>query len=530
MVAVFLSLLVIMTYQYFGIVKNVPQKQSLETTVERETFAPEMEVEKKKTIPKSALEKFVHQQSQQDLKKITIETPLFKGILTNQGARLESWQLKEFKDKNGEELELVVKPETAVMHYPLEFRFKDKELENSFNFGIYDIVGADLILSEIRPEGKVQFSYVNPQGIKVDKIYTFYYDSYKVDLEVWMESLSDSYLPPNYFLTWGPGFGKKEEKADRYSYIGPLTFVNNKLVKNKVKKIVDTVYHEGAIPWVSLSNKYFMAALISEKASSASVIEKDENDLVTIGLKNSDSEVLNERKGISQRFVLYFGPKKYEVLKEFNIRLEDNIDFGWFGWLGKPLFVVLKFFYRYIPSYGIAIILLTILIKIVFIPLTHSSYKSMKGMQQLQPEMQMLRKKYKDDPPKMNQEVMLLYKRHKVNPLGGCLPMLVQIPVFFALYRVLLGAIELRGASFLYLPDLSAKDPYYISPILMGLTMFIQQKMTPTSGDPKQKQLMMFMPIIFTIMFLNFPTGLVIYFLFSNLLTIAQQYYINRTP
>ncbi|MFH1625768.1 MAG: membrane protein insertase YidC, partial [Pseudomonadota bacterium] len=168
-------------------------------------------------------------------------------------------------------------------------------------------------------------------------------------------------------------------------------------------------------------------------------------------------------------------------------------------------------------------------IKILFFPLTHKSYKSMKDMQKVQPLMLKLKKKYKDDKEKLNKEIMALYRTHKVNPLGGCLPMVLQIPVFFALYKALLGSIELRHAPFiLWITDLSAKDPYYITPLVMGATMFIQQKMTPTVGDPRQAKMMLMMPIVFTVMFLNFPSGLVIYWLVNNVLSIGQQFYINK--
>ncbi len=173
--------------------------------------------------------------------------------------------------------------------------------------------------------------------------------------------------------------------------------------------------------------------------------------------------------------------------------------------------------------------LLTIVTRIPFIPIVNKDQKTMKRLQEIQPKMQEVKEKYKKDPQRMQQEMMELYKKHKVNPMGGCLPMLLQIPVFFALYKVLLVSIELRGAPFmLWVHDLSIKDPYYVLPIIMGITMIIQQKMTPSTGDPKQQKLMMFMPVIFTFMFLSFASGLVLYWLVNNLLSIAQQFYVNK--
>ena len=194
-----------------------------------------------------------------------------------------------------------------------------------------------------------------------------------------------------------------------------------------------------------------------------------------------------------------------------------------------PLFWVLKFFYKFLGNYGWAIILITIVVRIPFIPILNKSQQSMKKMQKIQPMMADIKEKHKKDPQKMQKEMMALYKKHKVNPVGGCLPMLLQIPVFIALYNVLNKAIELRGAPFaLWITDLAAKDPYYVLPIIMGVTMVIQQKMTPTTMEPSQAKIMMFMPIIFTFMFLSFPSGLVLYWLVNNVLGIVQQYFVNK--
>ncbi|HLB25006.1 MAG TPA: membrane protein insertase YidC, partial [Nitrospirota bacterium] len=230
-----------------------------------------------------------------------------------------------------------------------------------------------------------------------------------------------------------------------------------------------------------------------------------------------------------ESFIFYGGPKEYDRLKAVGAGLERSVDFGWFAFIAKPLFVSLKYFYGMVHNYGWAIIIITVIIKLIFAPLTHSSQKSMKRMSKLQPHFAELKEKYKGDPTRMNQEMMGLYKKHKVNPLGGCLPMLIQIPVFIALYNVLNNSIELRQAPFaLWLTDLSAKDPYYVLPILMGLSMLAMQKMTPTSMDPKQNRIMMLMPVVMTFMFINLPSGLVLYFTVSNLLSMAQQLYINK--
>ncbi|NIS61773.1 MAG: membrane protein insertase YidC, partial [Proteobacteria bacterium] len=229
------------------------------------------------------------------------------------------------------------------------------------------------------------------------------------------------------------------------------------------------------------------------------------------------------------RYELYLGPKVISLLKELNVGAEKVVRYGWFTPIAKILLLFVNLTHKVTKNYGVDIIIISVLLKILFWPLTKKSYVSMKEMQKVQPEMAMLREKYKGDKARLNREMMDLYKRRKVNPLGGCLPMLVQIPIFFALYWALMGSIELRHAPFiLWITDLSYRDPIYVSPILMGASMVWQQKMTPTAGDPRQAKMMMLMPIIFTFLFLSFPSGLVIYWLVTNILTIGQQYMINK--
>ena len=245
------------------------------------------------------------------------------------------------------------------------------------------------------------------------------------------------------------------------------------------------------------------------------------------------------------KYRLFIGPKRISNLKTVGNSLERLIDFGWFDFIARPCLWLLNLFYSVIPNYGVAIIILTLLVKVLLWPLGQKSYKSMSEMKKLQPLMKEIREKYKDDKQRMNQEVMGLYKTYKINPLGGCLPMIVQLPVFFALYRMLYQAIELRHAPFfLWINDLSAPDrlfnfnfeiPFMEPPfgipvltVIMGASMLLQQKMSPPMGDATQAKMMMFMPIIFTVIFINFSSGLVLYWLVNNILSIAQQYYTQK--
>jgi YidC/Oxa1 family membrane protein insertase len=232
-------------------------------------------------------------------------------------------------------------------------------------------------------------------------------------------------------------------------------------------------------------------------------------------------------------YTLYAGPKDYGRLKSLGVNLQENIDFGWFmfgSWsfvrlLAEPMFLLLTFIDRMVGNYGISIILLTLLIKTVFIPLTHKSFKSMRAMQAIQPQIKAIQEKHKGNKEKLSKETMALYKEHQINPLGGCFPIFIQIPFFIAFFNILYTSIELRHAPFMgWITDLSAKDPYYILPVVMGVSMFVQQKIQPSTMDPKQARIMMFLPVIFTFFFMNFPAGLVLYWLFNNLFTIAQQF------
>jgi YidC/Oxa1 family membrane protein insertase len=252
--------------------------------------------------------------------------------------------------------------------------------------------------------------------------------------------------------------------------------------------------------------------------------------------------------------LVYIGPKEYDRLASYG--LEGTINFGGFPvpraygglpmeWLGVPILQLMNWVYRHVGNYGVAIILLTVVSKVLFYPLTVKSMRSMKAMQALAPQINQLRSKYKNDPQRMQRETLDLYRKHKVNPAGGCLPMIAQIPIFYALYLALSVSVELQGAEFLcfgrmpawipllggadlWICDLANYDPTYILPVLMGVTMFVQQKMTPVAGDPRQAKMMLFMPFVFTFMFLNLPAGLVLYWTVSNVLQIAQQWYMDR--
>ena len=523
--AIVLSFIVVLVYQYY-FVKPLPPQQPIEKKI-----AVESESRKALVETEILTETMPLRQEVRSGRDITVEGTFYTATFTTVGGTLKSFKLKDYRktlDRNSEPIELVNVPDG--MGYPLIVTFPDSSISIPRD-EIYEADEESTGLTKAENCRKLTFSRSYPEKIKIEKIFTFYPEKYSLDLEVRVYNLSPRTLSEKALLSWNQ-FVDPEAEISRYSHNGPISFVKNSIYREKVKKLVTKKFMGPDVSWGGFEDKYFIASMIPQKPSLTSlVLFKDSGNLVSIGLKGPKILIPPGQSG-SFNYSFYLGPKDYNILKAEGVGLENSIDFGdWIKWLALPLLIALKFLYQYIHNYGIAIIILTTLIKIAFWPLGNKSYKSMKQMQNLQPMMLKLREKYKDDKAKLNQETMGLYKKHKVNPLGGCLPMLIQIPVFFGLYKTLLYSIELRHSPFFWwIQDLSAKDPYYITPIIMGGTMFLQQKMTPQMGDSMQQKMMLWMPIIFTFMFLNFPSGLVIYWLFNNILSIGQQYYINKQP
>jgi len=376
-------------------------------------------------------------------------------------------------------------------------------------------------------EAELTLHLKHPSGLEVLRRITFEYGKplFTVRTQLRAPPFEDRNL--KYAVTWGPGIGGADTAGPNYiSFSGPTTFVNNERVENPADDMQNTVTHKGDLVWTGFQNKYFAAALIPENGVGSAFVQKIDDDTQYVGL-NFESV----QSAATATYQVYVGTKELELLESLNHKLFRLIDYGWFGnkfaFLVKPILKCLNFFYDWLGNYGWSIIMLTFVIKLIFFPLTHKSFKSMKGMQKIQPYVKVLQERYKDDRQKMNEEMISLYRQHKVNPLGGCLPMLLQIPVFIALYHALFFSIELRGAPFmLWIEDLSKSDPYFVTPVLMGATMYLQQKLTPTVADPIQQKIFLMMPIVFTFLFITFPAGLVIYWTVNNILTIAQQYYI----
>ncbi len=429
-------------------------------------------------------------------KEVKIETSRYIAVVNTQGGVLTSLKLKDYKSDNGTPMELIP-PEGFFWNCA-----KDEKLQKRLNSGLFDPK-----LAEDGGEVKLTLS-LKLDNATYTKTYTFSKMRYEISISTGG--------PEPFGVYMGPRVAPGDRKA-HYSFVGPLVFDGKKVEEVKLKKRKEREFNNPV--WTALQSLYFTVTLVPKKPVKVRITREGEKNYYVY---------LYPQKELLATWG-FAGPKKYDLLKSYRLKLEENIRFGIFGVISKPLLYVMNWCYNHlVPNYGVAIIILTVLIKLIFHPLSVKGYKSMNKMKEIQPLIQQIREAYKDDPNKMNQEIMELYRKYKVNPLGGCLPMLLQIPVFFALYKLLMVSIELRHAPFiLWITDLSAKDPYYVTPILMGLTMLIQQLLTP-GQDPTQNKFMLALPVVFTIIFLNFPSGLCLYFLVSNLLSIAEQLMIKH--
>jgi YidC/Oxa1 family membrane protein insertase len=460
-------------------------------------------------------------------REITVETDKYQAIFTTDGARLISFKLKDY-------METAAKDSAPVQMYETgPLRYSTLRTTGAEGFGLsenarFETATASVVNVNNQDHLEISFKHVAANGMQYVKSFKVRGDEYVIDMALELNNASQTPLRGTVNLAMVQRWDESL-KADSYSFAGPAT-----LVKDDIDEVDVDDLNEGAVSygsdstWTSFQTKYFLSVVVPGANTVERVRIQRKGDAIENVLESSYFTLQVGEKRTLDYFV-FIGPKEPAQLTAAGHQLEKIVSFGFFNVLAQPLFLVLTFFYGFLQNYGIAIILLTAVIKIIFWPLTHKSYSSMKSMQKLQPEMAKLREKFKNDKERLNKEMMQLYKTHSVNPLGGCLPMIVQIPVFFALYQVLLNSIALRHAPFAFwLTDLAAKDPYYITPVLMGASMFVQQKMTPTTADPMQAKIFMMMPIVFTFMFLNFPSGLVIYWLVNNLLTILQQYFIHR--
>ena len=455
---------------------------------------------------------------------VTVETDLVRVGLSNRGGVIRSWELKRYHTAPPEEKPVQLVYQGGKFRGPLSITVANVDIERTIRESLYNIEKDFTSLDASHPVGHVTMQFKDPvTHLGVEKRLTFHHDSYVVDVSVALEGVTESYdvgLGTNFgIVEWGDGF---------IGLIGSASLVDDKVEKETPDKELE---RKGAVQWVALQDKYFLSVLMP-KQSTAALVKREGDKVVSAGVRMAEPG-----GGTSVALQLYAGPKEYDTLRSLNVGLEDTIDFGWFifgSWtvvksVAKPIFYVLRFIHEYTHNYGVTIILLTMAIKLLFVPLQYKSYKSMKMMQLIQPKVAAVQEKFKDDRDRLNKELIKLYRDQKVNPVGGCLPMILQMPVFVALFNILYMTIDLRQAPFmLWITDLSVQDPYYVLPVIMGATMVIQQKITPTTMDPTQAKIMLVLPVFMTFLFVNFPAGLVLYWLTNNVLTISQQVFTDR--
>ncbi len=454
---------------------------------------------------------------------IVVETDLYRAVFSTRGATVREWVLKNYTENDKTTpINLVNLPVAGKVVQPLSIQVDELA---GFDNGIWTADRDRLTLSGDQ-QATLRFRHTDPAtGAVITKALTFSGNRYTIDLAVDTERLKNDYT-----VSLGSNFGIHTWGQVTIGFVGTANLVDGDVEREDPDDMAQPLVRtpepgEDGIKWTVVEDKYFITALVPKTAPKAVVSQSLGKEHVTSGL------IMPE--GADGRFTLYVGPKEYYLLKELGVNLQENIDFGWFMFgtlslvrvLAEPMFILLNTINDFVGNFGISIILLTLLIKTAFIPLTHKSYKSMKAMQAIQPQIKTIQKKYKDNKEKLSRETMALYKEHQINPLGGCFPIFIQIPFFIAFFNILYTSIELRHAPFMgWIVDLSAKDPYYVLPIVMGISMFVQQKIQPNTMDPKQAKIMLFLPVIFTFFFMSFPAGLVLYWLFNNLFTITQQY------
>jgi YidC/Oxa1 family membrane protein insertase len=390
--------------------------------------------------------------------------------------------------------------------------------------------------------GTITFTHIAASGIELQKRVTFRADGYQAEVGLTARNLSGADAAVEPRLAWGPGLRNSADKKQS-TLQAPTLWLEGKRLHEDVTKLTGEKALTGSPAWVALQDTYFAAALLPKDKGLHAFVAKAEGDQPVVGLAEA-RHALPPGEQVVTTAQVFAGPKDLDVLKGVGQELDRIVDLGWFDFLARPALYLLKFLYGFTGNYGLAIILVTVLQKVAFHPLTHKSLKSMQAMQAVQPKLQALQERYKNNPQKKQEETMALYRKHGVNPMGGCLPMVVQIPIFIALYNALGSSVEMWQAHFLWIQDLTQPDSLFAVPVwggyilsanllalFMGVSMWVQQKMSPPAGDPRQAQMMLWMmPIIFTFMFWSFPSGLVLYWLVNNLLQVGQQWLITRKP
>jgi len=542
--AIALSIAVLLGYQYFYATPPPPQGQGAPAGKDNAGVAapaPGKAGEAPGAGPVSAAPGGFAPRITAAARQITVKTPLYTAAIDTAGGGIASFLLSDYKDApgpGGKPLDILgaktIRP-TPLSLYLDEFRpaLPSPPVFSSDAPGTVELLAGD--------KRSVLLTWESATGMRLVREYVFAGDRYEFEVRIQASNGSREPVAVRPGLELSQVF-LGELAGDSYSFHGVVVETAKGGVKRyDLKDVSKGKVEKTAARWTAADAKYFSWIVLPEREWTVERASLLGETGVVVAMADT-AATLSPGDMVRSSAKVFAGPKRSDILESVGKNVPELIDYGWFGFLAKPLVFLMKASNRVTGNYGIDIILLTILIKILFYPLTQKSMSSMRKMQELAPILTKLKEKYKDDPSRLNQETMNLYKTYKINPLSGCLPMLAQIPVFIALYKALLVTIELRHAPFfLWLNDLSAPEhlwdiavagytiPIRLLALLMGVSMFAQQKMTPSAGmDPAQQKMMLFMPVLFTFMFWGFPTGLVIYWLVNNILSIGQQILYNR--
>lgn len=466
--------------------------------------------------------------------RVVVETDLLRAEVSAEGGSIVRLELKQHKASGETDSRFVLLDDGTTRHqYAAQTGLIGEGLPTHKT--VFELPASALALKDGEDSVELRLQAPEQNGVQVTKVMRFQRGSYLVDVGYEIRNGSAQAITPHaYFqLTRDGNAAEQVEAFGVTTFTGPAFFTDaGKFQKVQFEDITDggaKFVKTASDGWVAMVQHYFVGAWLPEQGAQREYFARAlGNNLFSAGLIMPMAEIA---PGADARVTnrLYVGPQEQDKLEGIAPGLDLVVDYGWLTVIAAPLFWVLSWFHNLTGNWGWAIILVTVAIKLAFFPLSAASYKSMAKMRVLGPRLQRMKELYGNDKAKMQQEMMNLYRNEKINPLGGCLPILVQIPVFIALYWVLLGSVEMRHAPWLgWIQDLSAKDPYFILPIIMGVSMLIQMKLNPTPPDPIQAKVMMAMPIVFTFMFLWFPSGLVLYWVVNNCLSIAQQWQITR--
>ena len=475
---------------------------------------------------------------------IVVENSSIRAVFTNRGGELVSWQLKDYLEA-GLPVELVPPDLPSEEPWPFSLAFEDENLTFLAHEALYRPSSNSLRVTD-RAEA-LTFEYEDASGFRVRKVFSFdpAVNPYVVIVTIEASLGAD---PLDAIIRWGPALGGEVQATSRLvmrqtsrgllygRVLADGVMQELEVERPSASDVVSRPAYGGQMAFLGVDNHYFLAAAVPGTREAMIVYravplpprapDGDSRNLIAFELSLADS---------ISNLPFFLGPKDFDILEAAEPALVRAIDFGWLAFLIVPLHRSLKWIHGFIGNWGWAIIVLTIVINVMIFPLRHKSVVSMRKMQELQPEMKAIQERYAHlkgtdpDKQKMNQEIMSLYRDRGVNPASGCLPMLLTMPILFAFYRLLSMAIEIRGEPFLFwITDLSVHDPFYVTPVIMGASMVVTQRLTPSQADPTQQKIMMFMPVMFTFMFLWAPAGLVLYWLTSNMVGIGQQVATNR--